>query len=590
MSDNEIEKAILEAMKETAPDLLRGEKAAKDILTALRKLEESSGGKLRFTKGWWDQNGDIVVTARDIIVTEKLTPAELVLKITPLGEIFTNVPLYPPRPDETEQTYIAALHRNLEANGADEARKAEILAYDHATVMDMARDARDIEILQEDKTQNRKDAATVLADLAMRAVFQGRLSQKTADAFANGYDTASPAQRELAKGLAAALRAHAEATQLLKNIAEPFLKGFSYLQRLSLLNLDMTEASVLDDRSAVVMQITANAPFKTLSVKITQDGKIKVGTEGIPKVATYDVLDGRLMEALKDIAMSAVFAGKIHDAPEQPPDDATAEQKAVLEGIYLARLQMEMTADAAKPLIEGLDRLKELSKGGTNFVIRKVPGSSDIEIRMNPGEQLPQTHILVSAAGTIMLGDGMNGYNPRYVLDAANEDEVSQLLRDIARASAFRGEIPLADNETDAGDLLLSAALEEEEELTETPEAPAQQAVRDGIREAAEAMARTKLAAESLDNGLKFLKDQLRDDFNYATNTTDRSRHLVTLNPDSPAESYVVIEADGTLKSGYDEAEYNAWKDEDVARVMADVTRNAMLEASRKALRKPGMF
>ena len=586
MSDNEIEQAILNAMKQTAPDLLKGEQIAHDILGALKKLQESSGGKLRFIKGWWEKNGDILVTAPDIIVTEKYTPAELVLKITPLGEIFTNVPLYPMRPDEDAQSRLSALHRNFDANGVDDAHRAEMLKGDPATVAQMALEARDMEILHEDRVLSRKEVPAALADLAMKAVLQGSISQKAADSFVVNH-AASPAQQAMAKGLARGLEERAMETALLKTATDPILKGLYFLQRLSLLNIEV-EPRIAADRSAVDIEITANPPFRKLSVKITPDGKIKVGAEGIPKVATYDVIEGRGMEALKDIAMLAMFAGKISDAPDQPDDAATPEQKAVLEGVYLAKLEMEMAANAAGPLVDGLDLLKELSKGSFDFAVRKVPGSSDLMIRLNPGEQLPQTHINITAGGLITIGDGMNGYNPRYVLDAGKQDDIGQLLRDLARASVFRGEIPLADGQKDAGDLLLSAAREEESPAS--TETPAQQAIYDGIREGAETVAQTQLAAESIKGGLKFLKDQLKDEFNYKASDTDRSRALITLNPDSPAESFVVVEADGTLRSGYDETAYNAWNDEDVAKVMADVTRNAMLEAARKALRKPRLF
>ena len=184
-----------------------------------------------------------------------------------------------------------------------------------------------------------------------------------------------------------------------------------------------------------------------------------------------------------------------------------------------------------------------------------------------------------------MIGDGMNGYNPRYVLDAANPDEVSQLLRDLARAAAFRGEVPLP---ADAGDLLLSLAQEEEDATSENP---VQQAVDDGIREAAQAIAETQVAVQSLNKGLAFLKEQLKDEFNYRTRDDDRSTVLIELNPDSPGGSYIAIANDGTLMSGYEETEYDAWDDADVAKVMGTVTSEAMIQAARKAARnKPGMF
>ena len=103
-------------------------------------------------------------------------------------------------------------------------------------------------------------------------------------------------------------------------------------------------------------------------------------------------------------------------------------------------------------------------------------------------------------------------------------------------------------------------------------------------------IAEAQMAAEGVNNGLKFLKGQLQDGFNYRATKTGLHQSYIILNPGSPAESYVTVAADGTLKSGYGTESYSAFKKEDVAKVMADITTNAMLEAARKVHRKPGVF
>jgi hypothetical protein len=496
MFENETEKAILEAMKNIAPDLVRGDMAARDIFKALQRLEQGSGGKLQFTKGWWQESGDIMVMASDIDVTEKLTGGALQLKITPLGEIFTNVPLHPWAHDEGAEVRMAALHRHLDADGVTEERKAEIFS-DPETVAGMAEDARGMEIKKEDDELGRKDTAAALTDLARRAALQGLISSADAAAFADKAAEDSPAQQAVAEGLRQGLRAREVEKIMLSGLTNPLVRGFALLQRLS--NNRIHVKPILEDDCSMV-DFEINGAHYEMLVTVRSDGTMTFITDG-GHYTNYDALDRQqALEPLKDVAKIALFAGVLSSVPAAG-DDASEEEKVIHAGIKNALEEIRLAEEAAAPLIEGLSQLRDLSKGKFDFDFQRTEGSSDIEIRVNPEKDGLQPVMKVSAGGMVSCGNTEDGY--KEIVDGTKEETVSRILSDITTAAVMWREVPLTDGAQDMGSLLLSAL--ENEEADAPSETAAQKGLREGMNGAAKIITRTLMAAEGINNGLKFI-------------------------------------------------------------------------------------
>ena len=230
-------------------------------------------------------------------------------------------------------------------------------------------------------------------------------------------------------------------------------------------------------------------------------------------------------------------------------------QGIILEGIRQGREEIKLAKDAAQELRDGLKLLKELSGGIIGYNSQKAIRSSDLEFIVT---SLPPVFLKVTAAG-IMTVSRDPAYNDAYELDAMKEGQVAGFLRDLAKAAALVGHLPLAEG----------PQME--------PANAGERAVLEGLRQASQEKTLARVAAEDIITALRTLQNRPGSNFTFEEDPYAGSNEVVlVLNHDKPSASVIVVNNDGKIK--IDNKEYDAFIPEERDAALARITRKALFQ------------